>query len=120
MRMNVGQAQDLSSQHGLKLNIQVYTCLIHACFQNRCASLASHFISVRGVGPPWGAATYAIRVNRLSFKCSFRSGPGISASFAVFFQPFWLVRLLVGWRHDQSICSNVHFRGSHPPHRCSV
>eukprot|EP00439_Symbiodinium_sp_Y106_P023694 s5439_g2.t3 len=35
----LGQAmqmvEDLSSQHGLKPNIQVYTCLIHACFQNR-------------------------------------------------------------------------------------
>lgn len=35
----LGQAmqmvEDLSEQHGLKPNIQVYTCLIHACFQNR-------------------------------------------------------------------------------------
>ncbi|CAE7411948.1 unnamed protein product [Symbiodinium sp. CCMP2456] len=35
----LGQAmqmvEDLSSQNGLKPNIQVYTCLIHACFQNR-------------------------------------------------------------------------------------
>mmetsp|Transcript_13840 Transcript_13840/g.32962 ORF Transcript_13840/g.32962 Transcript_13840/m.32962 type:complete len:870 (-) Transcript_13840:297-2906(-) len=35
----LGQAmqmvEDLSNQHGLKPNIQVYTCLIHACFQNR-------------------------------------------------------------------------------------
>lgn len=27
--------QDLSKEHHLKPNIQVYTCLIHACFQNR-------------------------------------------------------------------------------------
>ncbi|CAJ1378370.1 unnamed protein product, partial [Effrenium voratum] len=35
----LGQAmqmvEDLSTQNGLKPNIQVYTCLIHACFQNR-------------------------------------------------------------------------------------
>lgn len=35
----LGQAmqmvEDLSKEHHLKPNIQVYTCLIHACFQNR-------------------------------------------------------------------------------------
>eukprot|EP00931_Biecheleriopsis_adriatica_P109517 TRINITY_DN8377_c0_g1_i1.p1 TRINITY_DN8377_c0_g1~~TRINITY_DN8377_c0_g1_i1.p1 ORF type:complete len:853 (-),score=199.84 TRINITY_DN8377_c0_g1_i1:178-2736(-) len=35
----LGQAiqtvQELSAKHGLRLNIQVYTCLVHACIQNR-------------------------------------------------------------------------------------
>jgi len=35
----LGQAlqvvEDLSKQHGLRPNIQVYTCMTHACFQNR-------------------------------------------------------------------------------------
>jgi pentatricopeptide repeat protein len=35
----LGQAlqivEDLSKQHGLRPNIQVYTCMIHACFQNK-------------------------------------------------------------------------------------
>jgi len=32
--------EDLSSEYGLKVNIQVYTCLIQACFQNRQANKA--------------------------------------------------------------------------------
>eukprot|EP00930_Biecheleria_cincta_P104744 TRINITY_DN9714_c0_g1_i5.p1 TRINITY_DN9714_c0_g1~~TRINITY_DN9714_c0_g1_i5.p1 ORF type:complete len:867 (+),score=189.92 TRINITY_DN9714_c0_g1_i5:92-2692(+) len=35
----LGQAlqtvEDLSKQHGLRPNIQVYTCMVHACFQNK-------------------------------------------------------------------------------------
>lgn len=31
----ISTVEELSAQHGLRLNIQVYTCLVHACIQNR-------------------------------------------------------------------------------------
>jgi len=40
LNMAFSLIDDLSSEYGLKVNIQVYTCLIQACFNNRQAAKA--------------------------------------------------------------------------------
>jgi len=54
--------EDLSSRNGFRPNIQVYTCLMQACFQNRCLdkALALHDTMLADVGCKVDAKFYAV------------------------------------------------------------
>jgi len=91
----IDMVEDLCSQHGLRPNIQVYTCLIHACFQNKRFDRAlsvyesmiqegcradEKFYSVLARGClQLHHPSQAIEVIRASYKLpsSMSSGPGI-------------------------------------------
>jgi len=114
----LGQAlqivDDLSKQHGLKPNIQVYTCMVHACIQNKrferalavyesmiqqgCrADEKFYSVLVRGCVQLHQTAT-AIQIIRAAYKLSsdVSSGPGV-----------------VGVEGLEGICSKLKVSGEH-------